>query len=309
MRVAILKPKYADWERYQTWLMQAWSAAGGAVDQAIPMNRRLRAILGRLPFPVFGKRTRVLCVCVGRRAEASIFPYFFTRQIVPIMWDLWPEFYKPFARCIKMRKIKLCFCTSSQGVDRMQKLCPATKFVWMPEGLDVSSYPMGGALVDRPVDLFSFGRVAKLYDKKLREYKYHRSMMINGDGGSTFDDLTSNLRSAKITICFPQCDTAPEKAGDVETLTQRYWECMASGTLIVGRAPRELIDICGYNPVIEIQDNMCQKLDDILAHIEDWQDLADRNRRTAEGKGDWRHRVPLLRKGIQEVFGECAGER
>jgi len=301
--VALLCPAYADWERYQSWLAKAWQDAGGEIVPRMPMNRWIRIVLGRFPFPLFWRRAKVLLVCTGRRADASIFPYFFSRQIVPIMWDLWPEFYAPFARCIRMRKIRLCFCTSSQGVERMRQLCPRTKFVWMPEGLDVASYPAGGALNERVVDLFSFGRIAKIYDARLRNYEYHRSLVINGDGGKSFDELTHNLRAAKITICYPQCDTAPEKAGDVETLTQRYWECMASGTLVAGRAPKELIDVCGYNPVIELGENICEQLDEILAHIEDWQELADKNRRTVESVGDWKFRIPILQKGIEEVYG------
>ena len=48
---------------------------------------------------------------------------------------------------------------------------------------------------------------------------------------------------------------SPDIAQGVETLTQRYWETMLSRTVIVGHAPKELIDICGYNPVLELPDD------------------------------------------------------
>ena len=41
-------------------------------------------------------------------------------------------------------------------------------------------------------------------------------------------------------------------AGDIETLTQRYWENMLSRIIMVGHAPKELVDLIGYNPIIEI---------------------------------------------------------
>ena len=50
--------------------------------------------------------------------------------------------------------------------------------------------------------------------------------------------------------------TQPEVAGDIETLTQRYWECMFSRMVMVGHAPQELIDFIGYNPVIELSDKI-----------------------------------------------------
>ena len=34
-------------------------------------------------------------------------------------------------------------------------------------------------------------------------------------------------------VCFPQCDTNPMKAGNLETLTQRYWEAMLSGWSLI----------------------------------------------------------------------------
>ena len=58
-------------------------------------------------------------------------------------------------------------------------------------------------------------------------------------------------------------------AGKIETLTQRYWECMLSRCLIVGRAPFELINLIGYNPVIEVEwGNESEQLLRILNNIE-----------------------------------------
>ena len=54
---------------------------------------------------------------------------------------------------------------------------------------------------------------------------------------------------------FPCSLTHPERSGPVETVTHRYFESMASKCLIIGHAPRELIDLFGYNPAIEMQAN------------------------------------------------------
>ena len=58
------------------------------------------------------------------------------------------------------------------------------------------------------------------------------------------------MSKIKIVVSFPQNITNPKKAGDIETLTQRYWESMLSRNIIVGQAPEELIELIGYNPVI-----------------------------------------------------------
>jgi hypothetical protein len=84
---------------------------------------------------------------------------------------------------------------------------------------------------------------------------------------------------AKVAICFPKTTTHPDRAGGVETLTYRYWEAMASKCVIVGQCPRELVDLLGYNPVVEADPNqpLDQLLDGILLRIERYQRFADRN--------------------------------
>ena len=114
-----------------------------------------------------------------------------------------------------------------------------------------------------------------------------------------FDSMVAGIRSSKITICYPQCDTKPWRAGNIETLTQRYWEGMLSGTLIAGRAPKELIDLCGYNPVITFGEHPAQQIEDVLDHIEDYQELADRNRKYAEENADWSKRIPIVMKALE----------
>ena len=90
--------------------------------------------------------------------------------------------------------------------------------------------------------------------------------------------------------------TQPEVAGDIETLTQRYWECMFSRMVMVGHAPQELIDFIGYNPVIELSDKISSEelIADVIEHIEDYQVLVDKNRETAEKLGSWDVRMKWL---------------
>lgn len=65
--------------------------------------------------------------------------------------------------------------------------------------------------------------------------------------------------------------------------------------LIVGHAPQELVDIVGYNPVIELDcQSAVRQITDILCHIADYQPLVDRNRAVALGKGGWKKRVQGL---------------
>lgn len=112
------------------------------------------------------------------------------------------------------------------------------------------------------------------------------------------------MGNAKVTIALPRSITQPEIAGDIETLTQRYWECMFSRMVMVGHAPQELIDFIGYNPVIELNDKISAEelIADVIEHIEDYQALVDKNRETAEKQGSWDMRMKWLMSELAEYY-------
>ena len=97
--------------------------------------------------------------------------------------------------------------------------------------------------------------------------------------------------------------SVPEMAGDVETLTQRYWECMLSGTLIVGHAPKELVDLLGYNPVIELEtdEDIGSRLSQILDNISSYQELADKNLAVARENASWDTRMTRLLPQLRQL--------
>ena len=80
---------------------------------------------------------------------------------------------------------------------------------------------------------------------------------------------------------------------------------MLSRVIIIGKAPKELVDILGYNPVISLdRENFANQIKDILEHVEDYQDLVDKNREMALKLGDWKERAKaikgeLLNKGYK----------
>ena len=147
--------------------------------------------------------------------------------------------------------------------------------------------------------------------------RFHNAVVDKGDFVHAFKDptegllfkdftmLRDGLSHAKITVCFPRCDTHPEMAGDIETLTQRYWECMLSRSVILGRSPKELIDFVGYDPVVQVDwNNPKKQLDAILKNINDYQCLVDKNFKAAIENAPWSNRMKIITSGIASVFGE-----
>ena len=109
------------------------------------------------------------------------------------------------------------------------------------------------------------------------------------------------MADSKVSLTFPRCDTHPEVAGSIETLTQRYWECMLSRVVMVGRAPFELVNLVGYNPVVEIGRKTAEDLImDVVMHPETYQGLADKNRKVALQYARWSGRMPKIMNFLKE---------
>ena len=234
------------------------------------------------------------------------FPDYTCYEIIPLIWDCWPKYFEKTCQWFIKHDIRTAIFTSSQTADRMKKRFPQMNILAITEGIDTSKYNEGKDLNERSIDLLEFGRRnKKVFDVNLpSNYKHLYSK--NGEHiFKTEHDLVNGLGDSKITVCYPRCDTQPGKAGNIETLTQRYWEAMLSRIVIVGRAPQELIDLIGYNPVIEIKKkHQTEHIVEILNHINDYQSFGNRNRETALKHGDWSIRVNHIMNWLKDV-GYC----
>jgi hypothetical protein len=82
---------------------------------------------------------------------------------------------------------------------------------------------------------------------------------------------------------------------------------MAAGCLILGHAPAEMIEFFGYNPVIEADPvRPAEQLSSILAHLDEHQDLVDRNREAVVRMGDWQERAKEIVATSQRIASGSA---
>lgn len=134
-----------------------------------------------------------------------------------------------------------------------------------------------------------------------RSNTYDSDGALQGLAFSTAQDLIDALPHIQIVVSFPRSLTHPILSGGIETLTQRYWESMLTRTLIVGHCPKELLKVIGYNPVVEVdwQDPNSQ-LRDIIANIDTYQELVDRNYQIALSHASWLKRIELIDKILTE---------
>jgi hypothetical protein len=260
------------------------------------------AFLYEMPRICVEKRTAMLMFVEPVSIRFDTFPYYATHEVIPFIWDCWPCYYDKMESWFNRHKTRTAIFTSRMEMEEMQKRYPQAKMLWCPEAVDATLYKKWKPLAERTINLLEFGRSNERVLGKI-SIDNHVCTYVDGKFIYSNEELYEAMGDAKMTICLPKSMTHPDVAQGVETLTQRYWEAMLSRMLIVGHAPKELIDVCGYNPVLELPDKK-EEINtfilDILSHIEDYQNYVDFNRQTALEKGLWSIRM----KGVVKWLGE-----
>lgn len=307
---------FTDKQVYMQSFCEAWIAQGGCyVERNGWLNSRIaRNILKMIAVMRFpakkGNKTFLVCSRGGHLLKAVV-PYMFQGEIIPMLWDCWPSTWNRLERDLKLIKCRLCFVTASDVVREFSRRLPYVHFVHVPEGVDVHDYTEGKQLKERGIDVYELGAKNEYFHKKLldeefgKSYKWVYSQHKPPKGlDSVYDKwetFTSVLADTKIIISFPRCMRNSEKYGCVATLTMRYWEAMLSRCIIVGHGPKELIDIIGYNPVVEADFvNPCKQIKYLLSHIEEYQPLVDKNFSVARQYAPWNVRMSLLFAELQD---------
>ena len=293
---------------------EAWKRCGGAVAKAHYPSGLLRGAAFRWELPTVWKSTKEARLRFVEPVSLTFdaFPDYARYEVVPMVWDCWPRYFEKTCAWLRRHEVRTAVFSSRQTAERMRLRFPEMNVVWCPEAVDGSAYSEGKRLVARGIDLLEFGRSnAQVFDAE----RLHR-LAGAGDGlrhvctrqGGKFiytnEQLYEAMADARVTIALPRSMTQPEVAGDVETLTQRYWECMFSRVVMVGHAPQELIDFIGYNPVVELRGGLSTEelILDVLAHIGDYQDLVDKNRATAVRLGTWNVRMRWLMEKLSAQY-------
>ena len=291
---------------------EAWVKLGGQVAPAHYPPRFLHGLVFRCELPTTLKKlslTLKLSLKDSARLrfvqpwtiEFDTFPDYALYEVIPFFWDVWPENFEKTFAWLKKHEVKTAIFTSSQVAEMVRAKFPDMNVLAVTEGIDVENYSEGKRLKDREIDFLEYGRNID----KVVKYSFDGLNVVRGqkDGKNllTTEQLLSDLQNTKVVAAYTKKWTNPEQAGDIDTLTQRYWECMLSGCIMIGRAPKELVDLIGYNPVIEVdRDKPDEQLRDILYNISDYQGLADRNRDSTIKYGDWEYSMQRVMNFLRE---------
>lgn len=289
---------YPNNSNFKLAVYNSWVNEGGKGIEGRWYEKYYRSISYHLDIPSIleRKKNARLCFVEGASLLFDTFPDYLFYEIIPIIWDCWPRYWETMEKFLRRHNVMTAFFTSSQTAFHFKSVFPEKNIFHIPEAIDTKLYKDNMKLCDRSIDYLEFGRCSRIVDSKKFDSSIRVLSSYNEQQGlATRDDLIKALSNSKITIALTRLDNQPDIAEGIDTLTQRYWECMLSGVILLGRAPQELIDFIGYDPTVKINlDNVNLQIRDILSHIEDYQELVDRNRTVALQKGDWADRIKTI---------------
>lgn len=300
---------YKDYINFKLHAYNAWVKSGGQIASSHYLPEAIKgwSFKHELPSLFKEKEEARLRFVEAVSIKLDTFPDYAFHEVIPFIWDCWPRNYDRMERWFKKHNVRTAFFTSSVEMSDMLRRVPTLKAMYCPEAVETSLYPKGKELKDREVDLLEFGRPNdKIIPHELLKSKKinHITTKVNNKYIYTDEQLREVMGNSKIVIALTRLITFPEAAEGIEKLTQRYWENMLSRNVMIGHAPQELIDLIGYNPVIELEgfdrNYVCDKVMSVLKHISDYQELVDKNRETALRLGDWSERMDRVRGFLLE---------
>lgn len=245
-------------------------------------------------------------------SEYRLFPVSYFYECIPYAMDVWPPSYPRWEGFFRRNKIRTCFFTARMSAERFKPLFPNMNCLWLAEAVDPTEYRNDIPLEKRTIQVLELGRKWDEYHAKIEQplagknrthlYEKVKGQLIFGTRQEMIDGFVNSI----VSVCFPQSLTHPERAGNVETVTLRYFETMACKCVPVGKCPQELIDLFGYNPMIEVDLNhAADQVEEIISNPAKYQEMVDRNYARLLEVGTWDSRVNQLLSMLKNLGYEA----
>lgn len=290
---------------YPIWALQSEMRRCGMVAAKSPtiLPLQMRRALGRFGLlrVVWPRLRSARFAQCHRMYQAHLFPHCYWNETVVFAFDCWPSRYQEWERFFRRLKVRLVFLTAQASVAEFRKRIPTMEAIWVPEATSPSDYHPGIPLVERELDVLELGRRLDSFHfavapEMTRNRRVHRFETSPGSlVFPTRKDFVAGLANSKISVCFPGSMTHPVESGGVETVTHRYFESIASKCIVLGKAPRELVEIFGFNPVIDV--DLCapgRQVLEILSEVGSYQGFVDRNYTRLCEVGTWAVRAKTI---------------
>lgn len=224
--------------------------------------RRVGRLMGKLGLarPLWRRPGARVVVTVTWASEATLFPASCFHEVVPFIFDCWPEQFDRWEALLRRHRVRLAFFSARDAMVAMQRRLPDLDARWLPEACDPTRFHPGKPLAERTIDVMEMGRKHTPVHEALRAGLGGLRHVFSAKDSSTpifagLDDLYRAMGDTVVSICHPRSVTHHAASTErVETMTQRYLETIGSGALAAGQSPAELRDLFGFDPVIALSE-------------------------------------------------------
>lgn len=189
------------------------------------------------------------------------------------LFDAWQGSHDQIKHFVDFFKIENIFVSSLSAAETLKSKLKNSNVHWIPEGINPQEYSYS-IYEKKNIDVIAVGRrydnyhyiIVEILKKLGKIYLYEK---VKGEIiFPSREEFKVGLGRSRISICVPSSITHPDRAGNIETMTIRYLQSMVSKCLILGHAPEEMIELFGYNPVIEI--DMQKPQEQLLSILNDY---------------------------------------
>jgi glycosyltransferase involved in cell wall biosynthesis len=226
------------------------------------------------------------------------------------LFDAWPRDHEIIEHFVNFFHIDFVFVSSSGSCEMLRKRIKRSEIHWVPEGINPDEYRQV-PYDQKNIDLLAVGRRFDRYHEKIVDYfrgkqgKYLYEKIKGEIIFPTRNEFIEGLAHTKISICVPSNITHPERSDNIETMTIRYLQSIISKCLVLGHAPAEMVELFGYNPVIEIDMKQpVEQLLDILNNFNNYQSFIEKNYQEVIKHHTWQHRWEQIKQIYLEGLGQ-----
>lgn len=278
-----------------------WEIRNGVTGWQAFIIRQILKNVKPFKIPIYKNKNYVI---LGHQKE-KFFPYFHYRAKSKTLWmyDAWEPLFDEIEKTIRNYGITILLTASKQSADYFESLgIKNFKAHWVPEAVDVSKYHFI-EYKNRAIDVLQLGRKWNDYHEKIKPIESTLVYRYEKQAGTiifkTREDFIHGLANSKISICVPSTITHPEITGKISTVTNRFFQSMASKCLILGKLPIDMLHLFDYNPIIEIDDENAEaQIYSILKNYETYLPLIEKNYEVVKHHHNWNERIKTIENTI-----------
>lgn len=239
-----------------------------------------------------------------------------SRKIVYCI-DTWEASYPAWEKVIKEAGIDIVFCAYRSSLPFFSKIVDHTFF--LPQSFNEKwFYPrcdenkthllMQMGRKNSSLDEFAHRYIA---EKGLQDSDYVRELKKGEIIYPEFSDLGEAIAKTSFFILSPRDVDDKSFTGKISDVTARFYEGMASKTLLIGYKPKDTFDeLFPYeNAMIEVEgyEDFRNKIDYYLSNPEEYREIVDRNYEYLIKNHRWKNRVQQMVNALSQLLNESEG--